>query len=259
MNSPRLSILSSLPFLCRFAAFLLGLSFLAGCGQGSAQPAASAEQQQPASAGVTAQAVEIRGADVSNWQGKGVDFASLKSAGVSFVFVKATQGATGVDADYASDVRKAQAAGLATGSYHFYMTDDTPEAQFRNFSRCISMQAGDLPPVVDIEVLSKNSRPELAADLKRFLDMIERHYRVKPIIYSGESFANEYLKGFSDYPLWLAEYSDRPAPVLPLDWKTWTFWQHTQSGRVNGIPGEADLNRFNGNAQSLEKLLVRAQ
>jgi lysozyme len=87
--------------------------------------------------------------------------------------------------------------------------------------------------------------------------MIEQHYRVRPIIYSGENFANQYLTGFENYPLWLAEYRQNEIPQLPLNWKRWTFWQYSQNGRVAGINGSVDLNQFNGTAEQLRALLVK--
>jgi lysozyme len=162
-----------------------------------------------------------------------------------------------VDPDYQRNIAAARAAGLYVGSYHFYTTDHTAQSQFDNVVKHLDMKAGDLPLVVDIEVLSKNSLPDLATELKAFLDLVEQNYGIKPIIYSGESFANEYLKGFADYPLWLAEYTDAPAPKLPLDWRAWTFWQHSQNGSVAGVKGAVDLDRFNGTAEQIEALLVR--
>jgi lysozyme len=197
------------------------------------------------------------GVDLSKWQGA-VDFAQIKAAGKTYVFVKVSQGSDGVDPDYQRNIDAARAAGLYVGSYHFYTTDHTAQSQFDNVVKHLDIKAGDLPLVVDIEVLSKNSLPDLAAELKTFLDLIEQKYSIKPIIYSGENFANEYLKGFADYPLWLAEYTDAPAPKLPLDWSAWTFWQYSQSGSVPGVNGAVDLDRFNGTAEQIEALLIRA-
>jgi len=41
---------------------------------------------------------------------------------------------------------------------------------------------------------------------------------------------------------------------VPGGWSTWTFWQRTSSGRVSGIPGDVDMNRFNGTTAQLAKL-----
>lgn len=197
----------------------------------------------------------VVGVDLSKWQGV-VDFAKIKAAANTYVFVKVSQGATGVDPDYARNIAGARAAGLYAGSYHFYTTDHDAQSQFANLSRHLDLKPGDLPPVVDIEVLAQNSLPGLDQQLQAFLTLIENRYAVKPILYSGQSFASQYLKGFSAYPLWLAEYTSAPAPRLPPDWSAWTFWQYSQSGSVAGVSGAVDLDRFNGGLDDLRKLLV---
>ena len=254
---------------------LLGLGLLAGCAQTTPQTvvapapaaivstaanvsAAVAQPTVPASGATTAsaQSAKINGVDLSKWQGE-VDFAQIKQAGNAYVFIKATQGATGADPNYARNIGAARATGLAAGSYHFYMTNDTAEVQFAQFAKTASVQHGDLPPVVDIEVLSSNSLPDLAAEVVRFLNLLEKQYGAKPIIYSGRNFANDYLKGLADYPLWLAEYNNDQAPQLPLDWTAWTFWQYSQSGSVAGVSGQVDLDRFNGDHARFQALLIR--
>lgn len=200
-------------------------------------------------------AAEVQGVDVSKYQGM-IDFAKIKAAGMSYVFVKATQGITGVDPDYVHNIAAARAAGLVAGAYHFYETNDDPSAQFGNFKQHADVKPGDLPPVVDIEVLAQGSRPDLANDLKSFLVLLEQAYGAKPILYSGVSFANEYLTGFGAYPLWVAEYTSAPAPKVPTGWSTWTFWQYSQSGTVAGICGAVDMDRFNGTAAQLDALRI---
>jgi lysozyme len=197
----------------------------------------------------------IVGIDVSKWQGE-VDFPKIKNAGYAYVFVKVSQGATGVDPQYAHNIAAARAAGLAAGSYHFYSTDHDAASQFANLSAHLDLKPGDLPPVVDIEVFAQNSLPNLAAELKQFLDAIENRYKAKPILYSGLSFAAQNLNGFGAYPLWLAEYNDAPAPRMPTGWTHWTFWQYSQTGHAPGVNGNVDLDRFNGDAEQFRALLV---
>jgi lysozyme len=203
----------------------------------------------------TATSAVITGVDVSKWQGV-VDFAKIKAAGHRYAFVKVTQGATGVDPDYARNIAAARTAGLAAGSYHFYSTDHDAASQFANLSAHLDLKPGDLPPVVDIEVFAQNSLPGLSTQLKAFLDSIEQRYRAKPILYSGLSFAAQNLSGFGDYPLWLAEYTNAPAPRMPAGWAQWTFWQFSQTGHVVGVNGAVDLDRFNGGEDQFKALLI---
>jgi nucleoid-associated protein YgaU len=56
---------------------------------------------------------------------------------------------------------------------------------------------------------------------------------------------------FSEYPLWIAHYTEKPRPRLPKGWKRWTLWQYTDQGRVSGIGGRCDLDRFRGSLAEL--------
>ena len=203
-------------------------------------------------------AQSINGVDLSKWQGN-VNFEEVKQAGNAYVFLKATQGTQEFDPDYQKNIHAARAAGLVIGSYHYYMPSESPESQFEYFSSHLNIKNGDLPPVVDIEILNGSRQKSLAENLKLFLSLVEKKYNAKPIIYSGKYFANQYLSGFENYPLWLAEYNTDREPILPLDWKSWTFWQHTSGGIVRGVNGPVDLNVFNGSEAKFKAILISLQ
>lgn len=198
---------------------------------------------------------EVKGIDVSKYQDN-IDFHKVKAAGIDYVFVRATEGITYQDPDFQADFSAAGKAGLVVGAYHFYETDDEPIAQLQNFTNVVSLKPGDLPPVVDIEKLHHQDKINLTGNLQAYLDGLESHYGVKPIIYSGLNFANEYITGFGEYPLWLAEY-EVDQPRLPEGWSNWTFWQWAQSGSTDGINGAVDTDRFNGTIQDFRKLLIK--
>lgn len=203
-----------------------------------------------------ARAQAVLGVDVSRYQGR-VDYPKLKAAGYSYCFIKATQGTSYVDPRYASDLAQARAAGLAPGSYHFFVTGDAGAEQFQNFSAQVRLAPGDLPPVIDIEQLS-GVGPELVVELRALLDLLESHYQVTPILYSGLQFANAHLAGFERYPLWVAEY-EVPEPRVPRHFAQWTFWQYSAHGRVDGIDDEVDLDRFFGTPEQFRALVVAVE
>ena len=83
-----------------------------------------------------------------------------------------------------------------------------------------------------------------------WLKLAEAKYGAKPIIYTGLSYYNDFLKGHvDDYPLWIASYSDN-SKLKTIDWK---FHQFSEKMVVNGIESLVDGNYFNG---SLEDLLM---
>ena len=84
--------------------------------------------------------------------------------------------------------------------------------------------------------------------------MAEGKYGVKPILYTGYKFKMQYLNTpeFNDYPYWIDHYY-----VEKLAYRgQWTFWQHTDCGKVMGIKGFVDCNIFNGNMQDLLSLTL---
>ena len=66
----------------------------------------------------------------------------------------------------------------------------------------------------------------------------------KPAIYSG-AYKVEAVwdQALSAYPLWIAEY-DVEQPKTAGAWGQWSGWQYTDRGRVNGIEGNVDRDRF---------------
>jgi lysozyme len=74
----------------------------------------------------------IQGIDVSDHQGT-VDWNAVRQTGMVFAFIKATDGITWTDPDFATNWSGATAANLLRGAYHFYETDDDPTAQAQNF------------------------------------------------------------------------------------------------------------------------------
>ncbi len=246
----------------QFIPVLLLLSHLAGCAATPAPVSSGAmTSPTPALPGVAPSPVPlpvaqtVSGIDVSKFQGA-FDFDSIKGSEYRYVFVKASEGITYQDADYAANISKARKAGLAVGSYHYYHSDDDATAQFANFSKTAVVLPNDLPPVVDIEELDENSAGDLHTELQRFLDLLEKSYGVKPIIYSGSGFANKYLNAFGSYPLWIAEYSV-DAPKIPAGWASWMFWQYSEDCKIAGVEPALDCNRFNGSQVQLNNILIK--
>jgi GH25 family lysozyme M1 (1,4-beta-N-acetylmuramidase) len=46
------------------------------------------------------------------------------------------------------------------------------------------------------------------------------------------------------------------SPSIPAGWSGWTFWQHSDAGRVPGIGGDVDLNWFNGSEAELQAFIA---
>lgn len=160
---------------------------------------------------------------------------------VSFVFIKATEGISHKDRRFAGRWKEAGERSLSRGAYHFYRTSKNPAEQARHFIRTVgSLKYRDLPPVLDIEILHDGcSKERLNADLKVWLETIENHYGKRPIIYTYETFARDYLDRSltGNYPVWIAHYG-----VRRPDREDWDYWQFTDKAVVHGVPGLVDLS-----------------
>lgn len=84
--------------------------------------------------------------------------------------------------------------------------------QAKNYLKNSSQNDCHILPVLDIEKTSKiQSKEKLLIGVKKWLDIVEKETGHKPIIYTGLSFYKDNFNGkkeFSDYPKWIAAYSD---------------------------------------------------
>ncbi len=197
---------------------------------------------------------EVKGIDVSHYQ-KHIHWDSVAAAGMEFVFVKATEGRELSDSLFCRNWDELRRVGLRRGAYHFFRPGVPAEEQARNFIHWVDLQPGDLPPVLDVELIEDLTRRELHEQLRTWLDMVEAAYHVRPIIYTYVRFYNRHLRGvFPDHPLWIARYNER-APRLPGD-REWHFWQYDNKGRIAGIGQPVDFNVFNGTLGRLDSLCI---
>ena len=202
----------------------------------------------------------IHGIDVSRYQ-KTINWPLLKAMKsrdmqLKFAFVKATEGGNFTDKQFARNWRKSREAGVVRGAYHFYRADTDAAAQARNFIKQVTLLPGDMPPVLDVESLYKKTPTEMQDGVALWLHLIEQHYKIRPILYTNATFYNNYLHPrFADYPLWVAHYKERKRPRVQREW---LFWQHSESGRVNGINHFVDFNVFNGDSTAFRQMLLGA-
>ncbi len=222
----------------------------------ASEPSTSSTAPSEPSAGSTAE-VTYEGIDVSHYQGD-VDWPQVKAAGMTFAFAKATQGTSEVDPMFSANWTGMAQAGLVRGAYHFFDPDVDATAQAEHFIATVELAAGDLPPVIDIEVAEGVSTEDIDDDVRTWFETVAAAYGVQPILYSDLSFIDGHLaSGLSAYPLWIAEYSETP-PQAPGDWSSWTFWQYSNSGAVAGIDGAVDQDRYQGTEEGWRALLVPA-
>jgi lysozyme len=195
---------------------------------------------RPSSSHVPLPASGNWGIDVSSHQGS-IDWRSVATDNIRFVYIKATQGDHYVDPEFRADWTGARQSGLRTGAYHFFTFCSSGVSQAVNFLRVIPKSANWLPPAVDLETSSTCTRQptvsEFTHQLNAFVHLVDRVTKQQLIYYVGTDLPVQYRAAIpSGARLWL--YS---APDRPLE-KTWYIWQANLNARVPGVRGAVDLD-----------------
>ena len=203
----------------------------------------------------------IHGIDVSRYQQR-VDWERVKKMNVggvriSFAFIKATEGSWQQDRQFEDNWANAREQGIIRGAYHFFLPHISPKDQATKFIRTVRLRSGDLPPVVDVEEPYGMTKAQVQRYTKEFLTILEKHYKVRPILYTNRDFYKIYFSDqadFKDYHFWIAHYYVNRLN-MPND-EDWNFWQHSDRGNVSGINEPVDFNVFNGDSLALRKLCI---
>lgn len=201
----------------------------------------------------------VRGIDISHYQNnikwEKLRNASLNNDPVRFIIIKATEGSNLFDDDFNDNFFQAKENDFIRGAYHFFVPGVDAAAQANFYLHQVHLVPGDLPPVLDIEKTGKLTKQQLQNDVKKWLDIVEKKYGVKPILYTSYKFKKDYLNDpvFNEYPYWIAHYY-----INKLEYKgDWVMWQHTDCGKVDGIKGFVDCNIFNGTVKDLEAFTLK--
>lgn len=193
----------------------------------------------------------VHGIDVARYQGP-IDWPRVRASGISFAFIKATEGGDLVDPAFADNWQGAASAGMPRGAYHFFYFCRPAEDQARWFIQNVPRDPAGLPHVLDLEWnhLSPTCtlRPDGAtvrAEATRFLDILTAHYGQRPVIYTTPDFFRETgIGALQGQEFWLRSVANHPSVVYPG--QNWSFWQYTGTGIVPGVDGGVDINVFAG-------------
>jgi len=187
----------------------------------------------------------VHGIDLSHYQGEVFWETVGDNTKMAYVYLKATEGGDRIDDKYETNILLAHRYGLKVGSYHFYRPKTPQQRQLENFmAQCLPGEQ-DLIPMVDIETTGGLSTDEFCDSLFLFIDLVEKAYKQKPLLYTFTNFYNRHLCGkIDDYQLMIAQYT-KSEPVL-ADERDFVMWQYTGKGRIIGVNGYIDKSRFMG-------------
>lgn len=209
----------------------------------------------------------VQGIDVSHWQGS-INWGSVKAAGIDFAYMKATEGTNFKDDRFNANYTGSYNAGLIRGAYHFARPNSSNGATQANYfasnGGAWSRDNKTLPGVLDIEGNPSGascyglSTTQMRTWVNDFYNTYKARTGRDVVIYTTASWWNSCTGNWTGMaaksPLWVAHWGTT-SPNIPAGFPTYTIWQYTATGRVSGVAGDVDRNKFNG---SMDRLLALA-
>lgn len=194
----------------------------------------------------------VNGIDVSYHQ-KEIDWEQVSQAGIEFAIIRVGYRGYGKagrlveDEYYKQNIEGALAAGLDVGVYMFSqaVTPEEAEEEAKFLLERIKDYDITMPVVYDWEQVEAEDARTNNMDARtltdctiRFCQTIEEAGYDAMIYFNRNQGANLlYLEELTEYPFWLAAYTDR----MPYPYRV-EIWQYTDRGRVPGIEGNVDIN-----------------
>lgn len=169
-----------------------------------------------------------KGIDLSHWN---VDTYNISldsiPEDVSFVYLKATEGASYKDRMYSmyiseflgKNVGSRKNNPIKIGAYHFFRQNISALLQFKNIKESVDSSEINLPIAVDFEFITSRSGKEtkqIQERLYNLLIMIEKEYRKKPIIYCNKKGYDLFIRNcnkLNHYGIWLDAKLDNSLTV----------------------------------------------
>lgn len=184
------------------------------------------------------------GIDVSHHQGK-IDWAKVAKdkKKIEFVYVKASEGATGKDKCYKYNMERARKNGLKVGAYHYFRMTSSAHNQFKNFKSQLDICDFEMVPMVDVETSDGKPVRELQDSLAVLIALIKKEYGVSPMIYGTNRSYNTYCAPrFNNLYLYIGRYGKFAPKIKGTG--NYTIWQYSETGKVDGISKRVDLCKF---------------
>jgi len=207
----------------------------------------------------------IFGVDVSHWQGV-INWDKMKSKGVQFALIKATEGTTYKDDQFERNVAESIRVGIPWGAYHFHLPALSATGQVDNFLGSLSGKKVSCRAWGDFET-SSNLTPDVVS--QRSLDFLAGVHKVERAgEYTSPGYSNSWFMqaGKPDlrhaiYPQWLANYTTASYPMLTNIGQIPIIWQYTSKGDGYSYGADSqyiDLNWWMGSDEEFQDFIGAA-
>ncbi|MFC8423082.1 glycoside hydrolase family 25 protein [Streptomyces sp. NPDC057236] len=184
----------------------------------------------------------LRGIDVSAYQPSSYD-----TDGLSFVFIKATEGRSYTNPKLSAQTKRARDADLVVGFYHFLWPGNLT-AQAEYFVRRTPEKRGDVL-AVDWETTGEGTRAS-NAEKDRFIKKVKElrpHHRV--ILYCNRDFwLNVDTTSYDGDGLWIADYVTAGEPRIRAKWRFHQYTDDPLDRNVADFSSRSALKEWAGGA-----------
>ncbi|MDO4945132.1 MAG: glycoside hydrolase family 25 protein [Ruminococcus sp.] len=186
----------------------------------------------------------IKGIDISQYQ-TNVDFKKVKSAGYSYVIIRAGYGrySKQKDPQFETHYKNAKSAGLNVGAYWYSYATSVEEAK-QEAAVCLEVIKGkqfEFPIYFDLEEKSAFSKGRTVCSnmVTAFCSALENAGYFAGLYISRSPLQNYITSEVaSRYALWVAEYGSK------CNYSgAYGMWQYSSTGKVSGVSGNVDCDR----------------
>jgi hypothetical protein len=201
------------------------------------------------------------GLDISHHQDLALNLAQARRDGCEFAFLKATEGATFTDSEFAANLAEARAAGMLVAAYVYQRSGASAAA---HVERVKAVVPRDVPIIPDVE----SGSGSLALTRDMINGLRAAGYKV-PLLYLPrwywQQIGSPSLGGLP--PLWSSRYPNNVVGTLADEWADVPayYWdgygglsvavlQFTSSARIAGHQ-PLDANAYRGDRNQLAALL----
>ena len=231
-------------------------------------------------------AYEIHGIDVSHHNGR-IDWNKVAQSGISFAYMKATEGGSFVDKRFKFNWSESGRVGIRRGAYHYLNLCRSADSQFRHIVANVPKTPGMLPIALDVEPnavgvvppggspterwrkkfgfrfdkpkYTVNNIEDARASLLELGNRLEKHYGTTPVIFGISESCRLFIDSrFSKFNVWLSQHKEGTLNDVELPGKVpWTIWQYTPKGKLEGVTGAVDRNVFFGSKEAFHEFATQ--
>ena len=192
------------------------------------------------------------GIDVSSFQGD-INWKKVKEAGIEFAILRlgyrgyGEAGTIVLDPNFEQNYQSAKQEGIEVGVYFFSQAINTDEVKEEATFVLSKLEGKEInyPVSFDLEKIKYDTgrtdnltMEEITSMTLEFCKIIEENGYVASVYGNSKTFTTKMkLELFNDYNKWYADYQE--TPLYPYEF---SIWQYTETGSVDGIKGNVDID-----------------